>query len=427
MAYFEQFRQLDGSVLYSGTIAATGAGASISVQYFQSVSVQVTGSGYINATIEGSNDGTNWNTILLTPSNDLAVTDTITQIGGYNFKSPFLYIRYNIAEYNGTQTLTIVGRSGAGESGADKLAAAFNPDTPLQVNLTGGLKRDATGALILSEAYYTIGPGAPANETITLDVSGYNSWTFLSAGSGGSSTNILFSADGVFFQSSSDYSNPSNNGGGLQGNISSGGGIYNGPIYGKYMRFTTQANFFGTFIFKQTPPTLNSVNLRSIGGSVTVNAGVGGTLAVGGNIAVGAAPTLNPLTVGGSDLNGLTRRLLTDVSGKTFFNALSPYFAPLANNTSTVISSSNSPGANTSLPINTVGALPATFQQSAALNVQDTSQFEGQTQTELLAQILLELKIMNQQMYELPRLLSTNQQSADPPEAFRAEQSIFNQ
>jgi len=58
--------------------------------------------------------------------------------------------------------------------------------------------------------------------------------------------------------------------------------------------------------------------------------------------------------------------------------------------------------------------------------VQDITQQEGQSNVELLAQVLLELKILNQQIYELPKLLATGQQAQDPPEMLRAEQSIFN-
>jgi len=432
MAYFEQIKPLDGTILFSGAVANTGAGSAISTQYYGSVSIQVTGSdtSSINAQIEGSNDGITWDPLLIQNVEEIpSVTDTINIIdSSYSLKTTHLYIRYNVSYYTGAPNIIIVGRSGSGVNGADFLTAAFNPDTPLQVNLTGGVKRDSDGALILSDAYFTIKPpGTLAGTTYTLDVTGYSSWTFISAGSGGTSAGPTFSGDGVFFGGAVNYSTPSNNGSGTSSGIASGGGIFNGPIYGKFMRFTAQASFFGTFIFKQTPPTLSVVSLNSISGTAPVNAGVGGTIAVGGNIAVGSAPTLNPITIGGSDLTGLTRRLLTDVSGRPFFNALSPYFASLTNPTSTTISSSNSPGANTSLPINTVGSIPATYQQSAALNVQDTSQHEGQNTLELLAQMLLELRILNQQMYELPRLIANKQESNDPPEIFRQEPSIFNQ
>jgi len=58
--------------------------------------------------------------------------------------------------------------------------------------------------------------------------------------------------------------------------------------------------------------------------------------------------------------------------------------------------------------------------------VQDVTQQEGQSQIELLAQILLELKILNQQIYDLPRLIVTGQTTGDSPETIRQEQSIFN-
>jgi hypothetical protein len=57
--------------------------------------------------------------------------------------------------------------------------------------------------------------------------------------------------------------------------------------------------------------------------------------------------------------------------------------------------------------------------------VQDATQFEGQSQIELMAQILLELKILNQQMYELPRLIVTGTQARDEPQTLRTEPSIF--
>jgi hypothetical protein len=58
--------------------------------------------------------------------------------------------------------------------------------------------------------------------------------------------------------------------------------------------------------------------------------------------------------------------------------------------------------------------------------VQDATQQEGQSQIEILAQILLELKILNQQIYELPRLIATGTQSKDEPQTLRTEPSIFN-
>lgn len=59
----------------------------------------------------------------------------------------------------------------------------------------------------------------------------------------------------------------------------------------------------------------SAVNVAQIAGTNTVTGGVAGIQAVGGNIAVGAAPTANPIPVGGWDGTN-TRRILTDaISG----------------------------------------------------------------------------------------------------------------
>jgi hypothetical protein len=63
---------------------------------------------------------------------------------------------------------------------------------------------------------------------------------------------------------------------------------------------------------------------------------------------------------------------------------------------------------------------------TGATYVEDIGQLDGQSQIELMAQILLELKILNQQMYELPRLIATGTQAKDEPQTLRTEPSIFN-
>jgi len=90
---------------------------------------------------------------------------------------------------------------------------------------------------------------------------------------------------------------------------------------------------------------------------------------------------------------------------------------------------------------NVVGSIPlvaGTLQNQPALNVQDTSLFEGQSQIEVLSQILLELKILNQQIFELPRILTIALQGSpvpvpipiiqlgDEPAQMRAEPSLFS-
>lgn len=423
MAYFEQFKQLDGTTLYSGTIATTGPGSSINVQYYQSVSIQVAGSGYINATIEGSNDGTNWNTILVNPSNDLSPVDVISTVGVYNFKTSSLYIRYNVAEYNGTQTLTIIGRSGVGESGADKLAAAFNPDTPININFGSGVKQDKNGALILSDGvpFTLYGAGS-----YLISLIGYSS-IYIQQNS--ASITALQTIDGSSFFNTVWF--PVNSGGTPPSlNPSAYNILYAAPAIGQYIKVTIAAGSSATtasLILKRDPlPAAIGTNIAQVSGTAPQNASGNpyGTLSVGGANLVATNATSNPIPLGGADFASVTRRVQTDIGGRFLITGASPYFTqPYSQN--------SAPQVNSALPINAVGALPATFQMTAALNVQDSSQQEGQSQIELLSQVLLELRILNQQIYELPRLIatsnSTSQAYAEPPENFRQEQSIFNQ
>ena len=65
-------------------------------------------------------------------------------------------------------------------------------------------------------------------------------------------------------------------------------------------------------------------------------------------------------------------------------------------------------------------------QNVTAIAVEDTDYVDGQGSIEILAQILLELKILNQQIYELPRLMAAGLPASDEPQAFRKEQSLFN-
>ena len=104
-----------------------------------------------------------------------------------------------------------------------------------------------------------------------------------------------------------------------------------GPLMFRYFRIRVSTAVAGGFvavssIFRMTPfnpPTFQvagaanwSSNIAQLAGTPPVTAGVAGTLAVGGNIAPGIAPTLQPITIGGVDVSGLTRRILTDNKGQ---------------------------------------------------------------------------------------------------------------
>lgn len=75
--------------------------------------------------------------------------------------------------------------------------------------------------------------------------------------------------------------------------------------------------------------------------------------------------------------------------------------------------------------IGTLGASQSP-QNQPAVPIESTDQFEGVSQIEILGQILLELRILNQQINELPRLLAGGLASPDSPESFRADPTFYN-
>ena len=232
-------------------------------------------------------------------------------------------------------------------------------------------------------------------------------------------------------------------------NTPNAAGIWSGPVVGQYLRLVVTGavgtQMTAAVVLKSTPMNAGyfnqgnqpanisqiagaavaagtaqlGINMQNIAGTAAVNAGVAGTLAIGGNIAAGVAPTLNPVLTGGIDNAGLTRRILTDTTGRLITTVGNSAFG------SAYFTNSNSPSANAAFPQNTIGVLPATYQQSAALNVQDTMQVEGLNSPEILTLILLELRILNQQINELPTAMASNS-LLDPPDRYRQESSIFN-
>ena len=172
------------------------------------------------------------------------------------------------------------------------------------------------------------------------------------------------------------------------------------------------------------------MNVVQVGGTAAVTGGLAGTLAVGGSVAAGLAPTTNPIIAGGIDPGGLTRRLFSDATGRLIIN---PYSLNVQVPSSLAgVTLTTSAGGNIA-PVSLAG-----YNNQVPLAVQDTSQFEGQTQIELLAQLLQEMKIMNQQLYELPRIIAgqlngINTAGAmpmftygDEPTAMRNDASLFD-
>jgi hypothetical protein len=426
------------SAPYTGVTTSTATlalypltGTSIDTTGYPSVVIQLGGLFVGQMYIEGSNDNTNWDKLLVLPLNDVVVTDDITSTGNYHLKTSTRYVRYNIQQIlNGTPTLTIYGRSGMGPSAADNLSLALSQEQnmPLNVNLSQGIKKDSTNALVVSDAPVTVQLVAAVGQVTIIDMQGYNT-IHLTTGAYAASSGFQVSNDQITFTAFQSA---------LIGGTSFGTTIVASTTYAfnpqaRYVRLVCTTAGMITYSLRNTPSSgviaqnliaINGIaiapggaqlgiNVAQFGGIAPVTGGLAGSLAVGGASAAGVAPTYNYMGASSIDTAGLARRLLSDTTGRlqiTGFNAISAQFANTL----------------TTNPLTAVGAITGTNQATAALNVQDTAQFEGHSIVDLLAMILLELRIANQQRYEMVYQLNSGIQNAmDPPENFRNDPSTL--
>ena len=405
----------DSALLYTGTVSTTGAGSSLDTTGFGSVTIQTSGTGSFSGWIEGSNDGVTWDMLWVLPLDATTLRDTIIAPGNYSLRTTTRYIRYNTQVIIGSVVLVIVGRSSQGPSAADFLSLALDTsnNTPLNVSIQSGLKTDSTTGLILSDAPTPILLEGNTTSTLVIDTTGYQSISITSISLAGS---MAASNDGVTWSTLSGISVAL----GAYVTAIAAGASYNFPCLARYIRITVTGAGSATAylrsqpwsgIYTTTVPTSTaSNNLAQVGSTAVVTGGLAGTLAVGGSAAVAAAQTSNPVVAGAIDQASLTRRLVSDSTGRLRIAAV--------------------PG-NTSAGVPNTADLPAilnTIQNTAAISVQDTSQFEGKTLIELVSQLLVEMKIANQYLYDLPRILQSGQsQSTDEPDSFRNDPTIFNQ
>lgn len=400
----------DNTILYNNTISATGAITGFNTTSYQSVIIQLTGTWSGNLIIEGSNDDSNYNTLLVLNCNEFLMQDVISEIGNYQLKTSTKFARINVKQLQiGNIVALVLGRTVEAINASDVLSLAMdkNNNTPLYVSEID-TKKDASKALIPSDAPAPIYATANGIGIVLflVDTTGYQSVTVQPILIGSNIT-IQTSNDAVNWTSLLGYTSSVT---APTGTINTAS-LYSFSSIGRFVRGVMVSNGLTNAIIYLRQQAANpftasfgaQVNLSAISGTSPVTSGVAGMLAVGGNIAVGSAPTSNPLPIT-IDTSGLTRRLLTDLSGR--------------------ISTSGTDAASTARPI---GVLPpaAGNQNVAPTAVNDISQFEGQSLSEILGQILVELKINNQMMSELPLVLQGQNGRFDEPAQFRNDQTIF--
>jgi hypothetical protein len=432
----------DNKTLFSGTVTTTGAGATIDVSGFSTLLVQVSGSTFNGIiTFERSLDNVYWSPALVTELNALNEKTQIETAGLYFVRTEAQYLRYNVTNISGSATLVIDGTQSV-VSNADKVAWAMDEtnNTPLNVKLqfqNSGIKQDLSGAFILSDAPAPVTVNQAIGSTTTIDTQGYQSIQITTNATFAAGLGVTYSNDNLTFI----INTPLLTGSGTVNTGLAASQTYVSPCYGRFARIVATAAGSFTYVLRNysslvaqnlagiNGAAVNSaiaqlgVNMQQVGGVTTVTGGLAGTLGVGGSGAVGAIPLTSPIIAGGIDPAGLTRRLASDTLGSLFVSA-----RVIPTNLAALGGTTQAP-----VPVSLAG-----YNNQVPLAVQDTSQFEGQTQIELLAQMLQELKILNQQIYELPRILAGQLNGintagnlpmftyGDEPTAMRNDASLFD-
>ena len=428
----------DAAVLFSGNLTAVGVGSSINTTGYDGLVSQFTGNWSGVIIFEGSNDGINWAPILVTKLSELVVKSQVEINGNWTVKCDTLYVRYNVTNITGTINLIIIGNNNVISTAVDRLSMAMDEanNSPLNIKLqpqNSGIKQDLSGAFVLSDAPNTVSVNQTAtNAVTTIDTQGYQSieittQTFIGT--------ITASNDGVTYSAIGGMTNA----GTWVTSLSVANTNYIFPCQSRYIKIvgTTGGQF--TYALRNVPfmgQNLSAIggsavsattaqlgiNLVNVGNTAVVTGGVAGTLGVGGTNAVGVASASNPVLIGGVDPTGLARRAASTMLGDliTGNRTIPTNLAALGTTTT-----GNAPIAS------------ASFNNQVPQTVQDTLQFEGQNHVELLANILNELKVLNQQFYELPKVLclalqgptapqqGSNVQLGDDPFILRNDSSIF--
>jgi len=393
---------IDGKVLYVGNVTSTSAGTAIDTQGYGSIVAQF--SGVWNATIyfETSNDGTIWNTCFVLSRNEVSMQDNIGQNGIFSIKRSGRYLRYNCKFTSGTVSLNIIGRTGEGLSDADMLSFAMDRthNTPLQVQLPKDLKQEADGGLLLADMK---GPiffnSVTVSQPLVIDCTGYSTLIVQKLTSG--IVTPTASNDGSTFVGtlSGAIGGPNTV---LGTTIPTATGIYVIPVYSRYIKLTGPASSVQCVIYL-------SKNIFDTG-SFFAYQGLNVIQLNGTNIqAVGSTTATVPLPIGSvDDLKApITRRYLIDTLGKQI----------IATNTGQVS------GTASSKTLNELGFL-SDYKNN--LTVQDVSRSDGNSNIDLLSGILLELQVLNQQIYELPRLIASGRASLDEPDDLRNDLTLFD-
>jgi hypothetical protein len=408
---------LDGTILDTqAAITTVGPGITYSTPGYGFLSFQFGGiwSGAIR--VEASNDGANWIQQYVQYLGSGYITDVINLPTIVQVTAASAYMRYYVTGLNsGTITVKVVGNTGVIPT-TSLLGMSFDAASGVQQNVNvANVRLDTGNAMVLSDAPAPIIiSGNVGQTTLIVDTQGYQSLNITTAAL---AATVTCSNDKITW---SNLSGAPLNWGALTTTIAANTG-YTFPCIARYIRFVpTTAGGAVVYLRNQSwvnytssagTPMAVVTSAIQVGGVGVVAAGQNGVVSIGGNVAVGGAANTNPVTVGGVDSGGLVRRVIVDTSGRL-----------AVTNTAVDL------GTDQTNTVRSLGLLsPSTSMQNVApMAVQDLTQFEGQSIAELLAQILIELRISNYYQFSLPTLLTTgtSNSTGDEPAALRNDPSI---
>lgn len=379
----------DGKTLYTGTINTTGAGTSIDTSGYGSVVAQFSGVWSGVVICELSNDNITWTSGTFYSSGDVSIQDRVETNGVFNIQTSARYVRANITSITGTLNITITGRITQGPRAADMLSLAMDKtnNTPLQVQLPKDLKQEADGGLLIADMK---GPfilqSSTASQPLVIDCTGYQSVICHKITAGVITPTI--SNDGINYYATLIKNTvdilPA------AATMPAATGVYATPVQARYIKLTGPASAVTCIVYLSRAPYNLQLPLN-IAGTNAIAGGIAGSLAVGGNVGIGVAPTANPITIAGTDSLKipLIRRILTDELGRIQIGTQN-----LQN----------------SRQINPLGYDPTYLN---VLAVQDITRNKGKSVLDLLEEVILELKVLNYQISELPKLIDEGAASTD--------------
>lgn len=272
------------------------------------------------------------------------------------------------------------------------MATDRNQNAPLYVEETNQ-KKDINQALIPSDAPVPFVSSGNALNTVLyrIDSQGYQFLSVQLVGTFTATIALTSSNDGLNWVTVNTY-NPLLTGG--IGSSVSSAGIYTIPCVGRFMRAVITSYTSGTIqctCYLRNQPIwypVTNINNTQLNGTTSVTGGVAGLLGVGGNIAPGSARTSNPVPIAGTDLNNITRTVRSDTVGRLIVAANDPLIPTVG-----------------SLPLTAVSDINVSSGTGVLLVKDISSNTSTSTINEVLNQILIELKALNHQIAELPRLL----------------------